>query len=137
MTDQRMALLTRIEQATGSTELDLAYQNERFERGPTTPVHCRDSVLFYVMTRVGPRRFEAAGARWDSVEECDGVTGWALHGKGDEDARTTLPPDVIEILASWKRQLARIVGRPVQPDDAIFPVLGRGRDATVPRSKAD
>ena len=70
--------------------------------------------MFYLMIRVGPRRFETAHAHWGHIETT-----------GDEDAWTTLPHDVIDILADWRRKLASIIGREVGLDDAIFPVLGR------------
>lgn len=104
----------------------LEYRIGRINDGSASPCDFRDTIMFYVMTRVGPRRFEVAGALWSSLEVRDGVTRWALHGKGDEDARTTLPLDVVEMLANWRRYLARLIGREVRPDDALFPVLHQG-----------
>jgi integrase/recombinase XerD len=97
----------------------------RFADG-TDIVGARDGVMFYVMSRIGPRRIEVSRLTWEDYGEVGGMPKLHFHGKGDKHAYTAIPIDVVEMLDAWKVRLGFAAGRAIRSDDAIFPVLGTG-----------
>lgn len=86
----------------------------------------RNAVMFYVVGRLGPRRFEVSNATWASVGQDRGLMVIRIMGKGRKPATLTLPDDVIELMETWKARLEEAAGRPMNGRDGLFPVIGMG-----------
>lgn len=104
----------------------LAVQAAIVSRPEARLVDRRDLVLFMLLTRVGPRGFEVAAATWDSFVVERGVPKWRLLRKGNRWKPLTLPDDLIEVVGLWRDQLTAAIGRPLRPDDAVFPNFADG-----------
>jgi integrase/recombinase XerD len=89
-------------------------------------VGARDGAMFFVMSRIGPRRIEVHRLTWEDITEVAGMPKIHFHGKGNKHAYTSIPDDVGDMLEVWKVRLAIAAGRAIRPDDAVFPVLGAG-----------
>jgi site-specific recombinase XerD len=94
------------------------------EHAPLTAV--RDAVMFYVVGRFGPRRFEVNRLRWSDLGHDRGRMVLRVMGKGRKPATMTLPDDVISLLEGWRERLERHIERPARARDAVFPSIGQG-----------
>jgi integrase len=85
----------------------------------------RDYALIVTGSRVGPRRKELRGLRWQDLPTS--VRGDRLviaERKGGEPDEIDLPVDVRPLLMEWKRELAALIGRPVRDSEPVFPSIG-------------
>jgi integrase len=87
----------------------------------------RNGAMAYLMIRVGPRRKEVAIATWGALSRIGEGLTWQVHGKANRWGPTVLPADATAILGEWRALLETAIGRPVRPDDPLFPALGNRR----------
>ena len=87
-------------------------------------IDARDYALLYLCGRLGPRRISLGTLRWGSLVVEASAAVIAFHVKGDRYDRVLAPPDVLAVLATWHKELAVALGRPLRAEDAVFPPVG-------------
>lgn len=79
----------------------------------------RDLVIILVAALTGLRRDELCGLRWGAIDLP--ARRLRLVGKGGKPAEVGFNGQVAEALSEWQTQCAAGAGRPVQPQDPVFP----------------
>ncbi|MDI5920556.1 site-specific integrase [Halomonas sp. LR5S13] len=76
----------------------------------------RRRLVFGFAYLLAPRVSEMSAARMNDFQRREGRWWWSVVGKGDKVARIPVPPDMMALLAEWRRTLGLAAEPP--PDDA-------------------
>jgi integrase len=91
----------------------------------------RDFTMLYLMGRIGLRAFQIEALTWAARTVGDEGVRLTIVRKGGGRRTFDLLTDLADALEGWATVVARALGRPLRPDDAIFAAFRFGVRGTL------